>query len=153
MLVAIQMDQCANKGGWRKKLAYWVLGGLILLNIGSLVIRATEFSQSNALETVQHVFQDSIPHDYVVLADETVCGAIEKTTPKCYPINSYLSGDKLQTLRPDVIVTYTSKTQHLPDSPILSQYLGCGQIIEHIVGWKEQVDVIEIQYDSNCISQ
>jgi 4-amino-4-deoxy-L-arabinose transferase-like glycosyltransferase len=111
-----------------------VVGGLVG-SYGRLVLR-----NDNAVGKTIEWMALNAPPDSQVIADEFLGNQIRQ--PYCRITRAQAC--EREGGRPDYIITYTTRTQKLPDSQALDRMLGYGAVITSFKGFKEEIRIYRI---------
>lgn len=127
----------------RRLAGFLVLCGIIVAVNGATFVNRFVLSNDNAILEASSFIASELPHDSVVLADEPIGVLI----PQPYmPMDLWALGR--YDSRPDFVVTYSSLTEHLPDSPSLQHLLSESQRLLTVTGFKETIMVYEVHQPS-----
>jgi 4-amino-4-deoxy-L-arabinose transferase-like glycosyltransferase len=126
------------------RIALWLFAILVVLNLGTAIIRLANFSAVNALEEVQTQMAE-LPPDATVLTEESICALIAQP---CYPFGHYQSEGQIATIPggdPDYVVVYTTTTQKPPQTEAVLELIAEGRVIYSISGWKETLTIVQVE--------
>lgn len=122
----------------------WVAAVLTLLLVGlnlrTLQIRMTEFAETNAFAVLEGQLAQ-LPSDTVMLSEEPVCALVEQP---CYKLGNYQTQERLEGIKPQVLVIYTTITHRPPDSPAMIQLIAESELLMSISGWKENFALLRV---------
>lgn len=139
LLVGIQLALGWSELRWRRVIQ-GVLVVLVLLNLGTIFIRATQVSRVNALAEIQAQLE-TLPADAILLSEETVCSMAQQ---ECYKFGNYQSQANLDRIQPDYVIVYTTTTHAPPDTEALNALIDSGTEIYSVQGWKETIRILAI---------
>lgn len=120
-----------------------LLAIVLTLNVGTIAIRAVNFSAVNALGGVQAKMAE-LPPDATVLTEESICALIAQP---CYPFGHYQTDGQIASIpggEPQYVVVYTTTTQKPPQTEAVLELISEGQVIYSISGWKETLTIIQV---------
>lgn len=142
MFIASELGSWLNGSGNKVK-KQWVVTVLMCIivaaNMATWNIRLIQYNDNALLETFN--FFKSVPVTARVIADECIGSTIQQPY---YNLDRHPGEQGLKEVKPDYVVIYSSITQKPPMNSALDALLAKSQVVKHIKGFKETIDIYKI---------
>jgi len=151
VLTPAYMFISSELGGWMDEAGeyklnarkQWLIGGLaglfFIANLFTWNVRFAQHRDNALLETYK--FFETVPVSARVIADECVGPILQQPY---FGLDRHQGEQALKNVNPDFVVVYYSLTQKLPENPALDALLARSMLVRHIIGFKETVDIYQV---------